>query len=84
MLKSPLWQTTIKQVCVLVRHEVHQLCSQKSGDSSFRFSHVAALQSFSWKPLLKELFKNAPSLYAILKAALSSQKKEYLRKRNTG
>ena len=50
----------------------------KSGDSFFRFSHVAALQSFSWKPLLKELSEKAPNLYAFLKAALSSQKKKSL------
>lgn len=73
---SPLRRTTVKHICWRIQKEIQKICSTKFGDSVLRDTSVAAVTRFSWKPLLEELKEHAPTLYAIIRAALRRAKRK--------
>lgn len=76
LCSSPLRGMTVKQICCVVRREVHQLCSTKYEASILRNTSPVALTTFSWRPVIAELKLHAPVLYAVVKAAIGRPKKK--------
>ena len=64
-----------KQICRNICREVHLLCSIKNGGSILRNTSPAALANFSWKLFIAELKSQAPTLYAIVKSAVTKPQK---------
>ena len=64
----------MKHICWRIQKEIQKICSTKFGDSVLCDTSMAAVTGFSWKPLLEELKEHAPTLYAIIRAALRRAK----------
>lgn len=72
---SHLRWRTVRNVCCIIRREVHKLCSTKHGECILRNTSSAAVTSFSWMPVVTELRTRAPVLYAVIKAIIAKQQK---------
>ena len=70
---SPLKQTVISQLTTTIRRECAAMCSRNHGDSVLRLLTVLELKDFSWKSVLRELKRRAPTLLQVLTAAASSR-----------
>lgn len=68
-LKS-LRGATLVEICKEVKKEVKTIASRKDGDSLLRLGQLQMSQ-FSWKPIVKELRRDAPVLFSVLSTALS-------------
>ena len=66
VVKSSLRKATVKEVCQVIKKEIQVIVSRKNGDSIFRQGPISAS-----RPIVNEVRKKAPVLYAILKTALS-------------
>ena len=69
ILKSPIRDATVTEICKEVKKEVITIASRKYGDSLLRLGQMK-LSQFSWKPIVKELQHDAPVLFSILSTVL--------------
>ena len=72
---SHLRWRTVRNICCIIRREVHQLCSTKYGECVLRNTSSGAVTSFSWIPVVAELKTRAPVLYAVIKAVIAKRQK---------